>query len=306
MAIITINDTVRLKVKFIDEDVPVSPVSVLLTIKNSSGAIVVSVAPTAINSSEFYYDYTPTIADNYSVSFAGLLSNNTTINVNQQIYVSSPTKDYKPTIFLREDEVIAFAADIEPLYLDPEQLILYFPDASLLEIGEFIHNYSLEIKNILNLLDNEDGTNIPFIAFEYIRAATCCELTRVYGNGGDDELSVRLGDFSITNRNLPRTTLSRANATTWCQISAILRKEMLTSKTGMRAVQPKGIPTLPTMGAGKNMDPYTGLSVYYTPRDLYGPTHIQTPSESPIPSRNIKNYDWSKKYAKKRITKLGS
>jgi hypothetical protein len=296
MANILVNDTVRLRVKFIDVDnngnqVEVSPVSVLMTITNSSNVLVISATPTSVTGSEFYYDYTPSTADNYKVSFNGILANNTTINVNQQIYVSTPTEDYRPTVFLREDEIIAFAADIEPLYLDPEQLLPYFPDASLLEIGEFIHNYSIEIKNIFKLLETEDGTSIPFAAFEYIRAATCCELTRVYGNGGDDELSVRLGDLSITNKNLPRTTLSRANATTWCQIAAMLRKEMLTSKVGMKAVQPKGLPSLPTIGAGRTMDPYTGLSIYYTPRDLYGPTAIQTPDQSPIPERGIRKHD---------------
>lgn len=296
MANILVNDTVRLKVKFIDVDtdgnqIEVAPASVLMSIKNSDDQIIISTNPTALNIYEYYYDYTPTTAGTYRVFFTGILENNTTINVNQQIYVSTPTEDYKPTVFLREDEIISFAADIEPLYLDPELLLPYFPDASLLEIGEFIHNYSIEIKNIFKLLATEDGTNIPFTAFEYIRAATCCELTRVYGNGGDDELSVRLGDLSITNKNLPRNTLSRANATTWCQIAAMLRKEMLTSKVGMKAVQPKGLPTLPTIGAGRNMDPYTGLSVYYTPRDLYGPTHIQTPDENPIPERGIRKYD---------------
>ena len=296
MANILVNDTVRLKVKFIDVDnngnqVEVSPVSVLMTITNSSNVLVISATPTSLSGSEFYYDYTPSAAGTYKVSFNGILANNTTISVNQQIYVSTPTEDYKPTVFLREDEIIAFAADIEPLYLDPEQLLPYFPDASLLEIGEFVHNYSIEIKNIFKLLETEDGTNIPFTAFEYVRAATCCELTRVYGNGGDDELSVRLGDLSITNKNLPRNTLSRANATTWCQIAAMLRKEMLTSKVGMKAVQPKGLPSLPTIGAGRTMDPYTGLSVYYTPRDLYGPTHIQSPDQNPIPERGIRKYD---------------
>ena len=296
MANILVNDTVRLKVKFIDVDingnqVQVSPVSVSMSITNSSNVLVISAVPTSTSSSEFYYDYTPLTAGTYKVSFNGILANNTTISVNQQIYVSTPTEDYRPTVFLREDEIIAFAADIEPLYLDPEQLLPYFPDASLLEIGEFIHNYSIEIKNIFKLLETEDGTNIPFTAFEYVRAATCCELTRVYGNGGDDELSVRLGDLSITNKNLPRNTLSRANATTWCQIAAMLRKEMLTSKVGMKAVQPKGLPSLPTIGAGRTMDPYTGLSVYYTPRDLYGPTHIQSPDQNPIPERGIRKYD---------------
>jgi hypothetical protein len=296
MATILVNDTVRLKVKFIDVDVDgnqveVAPASVLMTISNSSNETIVSTEPTALNEYEFYYDYTPTDAGTYKISFTGILENNTTINVNQQIYVSTPTEDYKPTIFLMQDETIYFAPDIEPIYLDPEQLLPYFPDASLLEIGEFIYNYSLEIKGIYKLLDTEDGTNIPFIALEYIRAATCCELTRVYGNGGDDELSVTLGDLSITNKSLPRTTLSRANATTWCQIAAMLRKEMLTTKVGIKAVQPKGIPTLPTIGAGRNMDPYTGLSVYYTPRDLYGPTVLQTPDQNPIPERGIRKHD---------------
>jgi hypothetical protein len=296
MSTILVNDTVRLKVKFIDVDaygnqIEVAPTSVLMTISNSSNEIIISTAPTSLTQYEFYYDYTPTEAGTYKVSFTGILENNTTINVNQQIYVSTPTEDYKPTVFLMQDETIYFAPDIEPIYLDPEHLLPYFPDASLLEIGEFIYNYSLEIKGIYKLLDTEDGTNIPFIALEYIRAATCCELTRVYGNGGDDELSVTLGDLSITNKSLPRTTLSRANATTWCQIAAMLRKEMLTTKVGIKAVQPKGIPTLPTIGAGRNMDPYTGLSVYYTPRDLYGPTVIQTPDQNPIPERGIRKHD---------------
>jgi len=296
MANILVNDTVRLKVKFIDVDtegnqIEVAPASVLMSITNSDNEIVISTNPTALNQYEYYYDYTPTTAGTYRVSFTGILENNTTINVNQQIYVSTPTEDYRPTVFLMQEETIYFAPDIEPIYLDPEQLLPYFPDASMLEVGEFIYTYSTEIKGIYKLLDTEDGSNIPFVALEYIRAATCCELTRVYGNGGDDELSVSLGDLSITNKSLPRTTLSRANATTWCQIAAMLRKEMLTTRVGMRAVQPKGIPSMPTIGAGRNMDPYTGLSVYYTPRDLYGPTHIQTPDENPIPERGIRKHD---------------
>jgi hypothetical protein len=295
MATILVNDTVRLKVKFVngegDSQVEVTPLSVLIKIYDPSNVIIVSTAPTQLTGSEYYYDFTPATAGNYRVSFTGILANSTTINVNQQIYVSTPTEDYRPTILLKEDEIISFAADIEPLYLDPELLLPYFPDTSLLELGEFIYTYSTEIKGIYNLLDDEDGSHVPFIALEYIRAATCCEMTRVYGNGGDDELSVRLGDLSITNRNLPRNTLSRANATTWCQIAAMLRKEMLTTKTGMKAVQPKGLPAMPTIGAGRNMDPYTGLSVYYTPRDLYGPTAIQTPDQNPIPERGIRRYD---------------
>ena len=74
--------------------------------------------------------------------------------------------------------------DVDPLYLDPEALLSYFPDASLLEIGEIIYNYSTEVKAIYNLLNTEDGSGLSFTVLEYIKAATACELSRTYGLGG--------------------------------------------------------------------------------------------------------------------------
>jgi len=293
MPAIYVNDTIRFKVKFIDIDgsgneVAVEPVSVIFKLFDSNNNMLLSLTPSALTPSEYYYDYTPTEAGTYKVIFVGTLVGNKTINVNQQIYVSTPEKDYKPTIFLREDEVIAFAPDIEPLYIDPEELLLYFPDAPLIEIGEYVHLYSIEVKDILNLLDTEDGSNLNITALEYIKAGTACELSRVYGSGGDDELSVRLGDLSITNRNLPRNTISRANATTWCQIAAVLRKELLAQKVGIRAIQPKG---LPTISSGRAVDPYTGSTIYLSDKDIYGPNALITPKENPIPERGLRKYD---------------
>jgi len=296
MPAIYVNDTIRFKVKFIDIDgsgneVAVEPVSVIFKLFDSNNNMLLSLTPSALTPSEYYYDYTPTEAGTYKVIFVGTLVGNKTINVNQQIYVSTPEKDYKPTIFLREDEVIAFAPDIEPLYIDPEELLLYFPDAPLIEIGEYVHLYSIEVKDILNLLDTEDGSNLNITALEYIKAGTACELSRVYGSGGDDELSVRLGDLSITNRNLPRNTISRANATTWCQIAAVLRKELLAQKVGIRAIQPKGLPTMPTISSGRAVDPYTGSTIYLSDKDIYGPNALITPKENPIPERGLRKYD---------------
>lgn len=296
MASIYVNDTVRFKVKFIDIDafdneIPVQPVSVIFKLFDSNNNMLLSLTPSALNESEYYYDYVPTEPGTYKVTFIATLNGNKTINSNQQVYVSTTDKDYKPTVFLREDEVIAFAPDVEPLYIDPEELLPYFPDAPLIEVGEYVHLYSVEVKNILNLLDTEDGSNLNTTALEYIKAGTACELSRVYGGGGDDELSVRLGDLSITNRNLPRNTLSRANATTWCQIAAVLRKELLAQKVGIRAIQPKGLPTMPTISSGRAVDPYTGSTVYLSDKDIYGPNALITPKENPIPERGLRKHD---------------
>ena len=109
MTHIFVNDTVRLNVRFVDIDqsgneTAVNPISVLTTVTNSNNVIIISAIPIAISLSEYYYDFIPLVADNYKISFVGLLANNTSITINQHIYVSSPTVDYKPTISLKEDE----------------------------------------------------------------------------------------------------------------------------------------------------------------------------------------------------------
>ena len=72
---VLVNDTVRIKVKFIDIDsatgdqVEVSPVSVYVAVENSSGTQLVSTSATSISSYEYYYDYTPSNPGQYTVKF---------------------------------------------------------------------------------------------------------------------------------------------------------------------------------------------------------------------------------------------
>lgn len=295
---IMVNDTVRLKVKFIDVDpdtgdqTEVSPVSVSLTVDDSSGNEVLIATPTQLTSSEYYYDYTPESAGEYTIRFVGVLSSGTYVTVNQQIYVSTPTSDFKPSVTLGADEVIHFAADVTPLYLDPEELLPFFPDATLIEVGELIHHYSSEVKQIYSISDSMDANPaLNFTALEYIKASAACELSRTYGYGGEDELSVKLGDLSITNRSLPRTGVNRGNATTWCQIAAALRKELLASKVSMKGVQPKGLPSNFVPTTGKSIDPETGLVVHLNDRDLLGPGRKNTIVDDPMPKRGLRSRD---------------
>ena len=288
---VVVSDTVRVTVKFKDIDsngleVELSPSTVSVTIKNSSGATIISTSATSSTSSIYYYDYTPTIADTYTVKFTGILSNGNTVVVEQKLYVSSVSKEYQPTIILKNDETITFAPDVTPLFLDPESVLAYFPDASMLEIGEIIYNYSTEVKAIYNLLDTEDGSGLSFTVLEYIKAATACELSRTYGLGGDDEMSLTLGDLSITNKSIPRNKVTRDNATTWCQIAAALRKEMLAAKVGPRGFQPKNLPGL-SMYDSK----LTDKIVYPSGRELYDPNGTTNINDDPMPKRGFRSYD---------------
>jgi hypothetical protein len=289
---VVVSDTVRVTVKFKDIDANGDEVELsLLTnpqviIKNSSNETVVTDTSSQISSSVFYFDYTPTIADTYTIKFTGLLANSNTVIVEQKLYVSSVSEEYQPTIILKNDETIIFAPDVDPLYLDPESLLSYFPDASLLEIGEIIYNYSTEVKAIYNLLDTEDGSGLSFTVLEYIKAATACELSRTYGLGGDDEMSLTLGDLSITNKSIPRNKVTRDNATTWCQIAAALRKEMLAAKVGPRGFQPKNLPGL-SMYDSK----LTDKIVYPSGRELYDPNGTTNINDDPMPKRGLRSYD---------------
>jgi len=294
---VLVNDTVRIRVRFVDinpttgEEEDLAPVSVSVEIKNSSGTVVVSEDADPQDSSSFYYDFVPTDPGEYSVKFTGILDNGNNVTVQQKLYVSSISDDYRPVTTLRAEESIVFAPDVDPLYIDPEELTSYFPDATLLEIGEIVHAYSVEVKSILGLRDDQTTEDLPFIALEYIKSATACDLSRTYEFNTDDEVSVTLGDFTVVNRSAPRTTVSRDNATTWCQLSAVYRKEMLAGKTGPRSIQPKGVPGKPVATSGGVRHPDTGKIIYLSDRELYGPGRKFITKENPLPDRDLRSYD---------------
>ena len=295
---VLVNDTVRIKVKFVDinsstgQQVEVSPTSVLVAVKDINDSPIVNTTATSITSSEYYYDFTPADPGQYEVTFTGVLADSTQIVVKQNLYVSDADSDYRPSVTLRSEEVITFAPDVDPLYIDPEEILSFFPDASLLEIGELVHHYSLEVKGVFNLQDIDNGSELSFTIQEYIKAAACCELSRTYGFGGDDELSIKLADLSITNRSNPRQSINRGNATTWCQIAAALRKEIVSKRVGMRAVIPKGLPNKKIHSTYKTLDPDTGKLIYLSDKELYGPGRTTpTDPDDPMPTRGLRKYD---------------
>lgn len=139
---------------------------------------------------------------------------------------------------LNEDFELVFTAGatLEP-YVDPEEILDLFPDASYMEAYEWVSFYTNEVQEILGL-DADDEVTLAMR--EYIRAAAACALSRIYdwstGGGGSDVF--RLGDLSVENRSNQRSVATRADATNWCELAAILRQELLgdTMRAGMRSV----------------------------------------------------------------------
>lgn len=280
---VLVGDNVRVTatLRYTNEDgelVAFDPDTVTVTIRDADNNVLVNGAlATYLVDDVYYYDFTITEVGLHTIVFSVNFDNSPSIQITQKIYASSITEKYKPTITLRNDETIAFASEISPLYVDPEALLSIFPDASLLEIGEIIYNYSLEVKSLFKLDDQISASSLVFNILEYIRAATACELSRTYAYGGDDEVSIRLGDFSIQNRNIPRNSLSRDNASTWCQIAASLRKEILALKARGVVIQPKNLPA-----------DYRYKS---TDKEIYPYGQENLSSNDPMPSRRLRSHD---------------
>jgi len=103
---VLVNDTVRIKVRFVDidsstgEQVDVSPTLVAVRVYDSDNVQIVNTTATSLTASQYYYDYTPSEAGEYRVTFIGTMPDTTYITVNQQLYVSTPTDEYKPVITL--------------------------------------------------------------------------------------------------------------------------------------------------------------------------------------------------------------
>lgn len=131
---------------------------------------------------------------------------------------------------------LVYCGVLDPMYIDVDELAAIYPDAGNVEISENIHYFSKEVYKLLGL--TEEPTEIPFIAIEYIKAATACSLDKIYAVASGFSTSFTLGDLSV---NKPRTgskTLNRGNANSWCELASVLRGEILSSSSrgGFRGV----------------------------------------------------------------------
>jgi hypothetical protein len=140
---------------------------------------------------------------------------------------------------LSEDfELIFSSGTTIDLPVDPEELLLLFPDAPYVEILELIQYYTLEVNQLIP--DQDDRDELSAAIVEYIKAAVACALSRLYDPtglaGGVGDAVFRLGDLSVERRSSGqgggRSSVNRINAQTWCELAAVLREELIPGRTG--------------------------------------------------------------------------
>lgn len=248
MATVLVNDTIKITVTFrswaVDEGTGSleDPSSVVVKIYDTStnpDTLLDTFGPGAPiikeNTAVYSYSWTPDAVGSYLVQFTATFADNSTDIANQAFSVHSVESATPSTSTenLAGDYIMEFAAGLDPLYLDPEELKEIYPDMSTTDLAEQVYYFSLEVKELLGLGDLETP---PYIAIEYIKAAAACSISRVNSSATGDEVTMRLGDLSITNRNYTKSNINSGTATTWCELAAALRKEMVAGKSGYRAV----------------------------------------------------------------------
>jgi len=248
---IVINQTIDIIARFYIWDTGASttvladPVNVTITIYDlSDNSVVSSETPTRQSSGVYLYSWTPNVLGSFEVRFVGVFEDASSDVISQEFDVLASESEAEIETLLADEE-IHFAGVLTPLYVNPDELIQVFPDATEIEIAEALWLTSTEVKEILKLRDDEVPT---YAALEYVKVAAACNLSRIHASTMGDESTFRLGDLSITSRAVSKGAITRANATTWCELAGVLRKEMLASGSRMRAVvrgsdYPNPIPT---------------------------------------------------------------
>jgi len=185
---------------------------------------------TKVEEGVYYFDWTPLDTGVFYVEFVGTFGDGTQSVVQEQFEVtkvSEPSSSQGTNLI--EDQELVFATVLDPLFADPEEFRVHYVDATTVEIMELVHRYSLEVQKIFK------GREPSLTAYEYIRAAVLCALSRIYDYAGGDATSLTLGDLKVSHQMYPRNKITRANAANWCELAAALRQDMIRGEAGMKA-----------------------------------------------------------------------
>lgn len=239
MSTVELNDTKRIRGTFYtwsdDEDGTLieDPVSVVYNVYlNSSNTTPIETgSPVKEADGIYYYDWTPDVIGLFVITLVGTFADGSIdVIAGSFTVVISPSPGEPATLLV--DRVINFAGVIEPLCVNPDELLAQFPDAKESEIALQIWIASTEVNNWLNLDADQCSTN-P-LALEYILNAAACALSKTYSDGGGNEQAMTLGDLSVTYQSYAKAHVNRGNATTPCELAAAIRKELLYTITGPR------------------------------------------------------------------------
>ncbi|HJS83596.1 MAG TPA: hypothetical protein VJ742_12255 [Nitrososphaera sp.] len=209
------------------------PDSVIVEVLDSNGVVVTTDTPVNESYAVYTYEWVPNAVGEFTVRFVGTYPTST-VTIPTEFNVIDSTYEEVPdsmTESLGQDVILVFVSTLDPVFIGYDEILIHFPDSDAAEIMELVYHYSLEAQEITG------ETEATPLMREYVLASVACALSKIYDfGGGGDEVSVRLGDLSITNRGASKTVLTRANASSWCELAYVLRRELQRGTSGIKAI----------------------------------------------------------------------
>lgn len=246
---IALDEESRIEVTFLDSQDIVEPDVVSAILLNNAGdpihTFVLNEDLLQEDIGIYYVLWTPDELGMFSIEFTGEITGSPDMTITREVHVLAFEAS------LLNDIELNFIAELPTILVDPEELMAFYPDASKVEVAEMIYRYSEEVYSMLGR-----DADIPLVAYEYVKAATLCALSRIYDyTFSGDASSLSLGDLKISNQSFPRQQINRANAASWCELAAVLREELLRGEANIKSV---------TKGTRyTNPMPKRGLRSYY-------------------------------------------
>lgn len=236
-----INEQIRINASFYFDDntsdatpaILFEPTSVLFEVIDSLNTTILSAAA-ILDGSVYYYNFTPTEEGEYTVRFTASFTDADDLVIEENISVGLESAT---PIYLDSDFTISFATYFTPLYLDPAELSLYFPDLTDYEIAEAIHMASIKVRDLFGLKDGEDP---PAYAIDFVQAHAACSLSRLaddlFGSGAYTKDDFTLGDLTVkdSSGSSAKSKISTGNAANWCELAYSLEIEMKMKSTSAK------------------------------------------------------------------------
>lgn len=240
-SLVVLGESVKITVTFNDWNEnsgsgdPVDPDIVIGNIKDLNLVTVSTFSPTNLETGVYQYTWTPNSLGKFYIEFEGSYAIDGTTDTVRQLYevVASGQESVTTTASLGEDQYLTFMHELSGIYVDPDEIRALYPDASPIEINEFLYIYSQQVNDLLG------GSELSTTAYEYIKAATACALSKVYDISGADVAITTLGDLQVTNQSGSSRSINLSTATSWCELAPVLWEELkrTQNRAGMRAIR---------------------------------------------------------------------
>ncbi len=237
MSFIPVGSINELRFTFVIDNTYVDPITLVGEIFTadvngvfSDGAADDTFIPTKLLTGLYAYQFTPATEGKFKVVLTGTFDDPYPDIVHSKILLIG---EVAPTKTLKESITITMLGQLCPLYVDPEDILAFYPAGDKVEITELIYRKSVDLEKRLGQTHLSCLTELQY---DYIIASVMCELSRMYGltdgglTGFDSADSFQLGDLSVErggrSSRLASGKYDEGNANSWCELAAYLQSQL--------------------------------------------------------------------------------